>query len=735
MGTHVLTTDEPAEGDVQGSFAEGFTVTGSGSGEPEITPGTTSQYWRGDKTWQTLDADAVGLGLTADASFNSVTALNPSNDAQVLAKTTGTSKGAYLATDATADQFFGVQGKYNGTLRWIIGRAGQSHTTGLHFYTNGASHALQIDDAQVTTAFGNFATQKARKIARGGKSASYTATGADDLIAYSTLSAPRTVTLPDATTVASSTSAQLIEVKDETGNAATSNITIATTGGQTIDGASTAVINTAYGSITFYTNGTNWFTMSNNNTGGGGGSGTVTTASVVSANGFAGTVATATSTPAITISTSVTGLLKGNGTAISSAVAGTDYLNAVDLTANVGSTILPVANGGTGSATQNFVDLTTAQNISGTKTFLAATGDSNMIVKTNGTNTAAILQLDSTINNQGNIQGRTSGTLNWIIGRAGHTGLNFYTNGAVQAVGIDSSQVTTFYGDVTFTTAKNLVLPTSGAGVKIGTGTTQKIGFWNATPVVQQSGNVLTALSTLGLVASPTLAQSDITNLTTDMAAKAPLASPALTGTPTSPTAPNGTNTTQIATTAFVQAAAPLTTKGDILGYAAAPSRVAVGTNGQVLVADSTQSAGIKWATVTGTGDMQAATYDAAGIGQQVVGTTAAQTVTNKRITKRTASTTSSATPTINTDNVDMYLLTAQAADITSFTTNLTGTPTEGQQLWIVIVGTATRAITWGSSFESSTVTLPTTTSGTSRLDVGFVWNSATSKWRAVAVA
>jgi len=55
------------------------------------------------------------------------------------------------------------------------------------------------------------------------------------------------------------------------------------------------------------------------------GSGTVTSVSVVSANGFAGTVATATTTPAITLSTSVTGLLKGNGTAISAATAGTDY--------------------------------------------------------------------------------------------------------------------------------------------------------------------------------------------------------------------------------------------------------------------------------------------------------------------------------------------------------------------------------------------------------------------------
>lgn len=37
--------------------------------------------------------------------------------------------------------------------------------------------------------------------------------------------------------------------------------------------------------------------------------------------------------------------------------------------------------------------------------------------------------------------------------------------------------------------------------------------------------------------------------------AKAPLASPALTGTPTAPTAASGTNTTQVATTAFVQTA------------------------------------------------------------------------------------------------------------------------------------------------------------------------------------
>lgn len=49
-----------------------------------------------------------------------------------------------------------------------------------------------------------------------------------------------------------------------------------------------------------------------------------------------------------------------------------------------------------------------------------------------------------------------------------------------------------------------------------------------------------------------TLAQSQITNLTTDLSAKAPLASPTFTGTPAAPTAAVDTNTTQVATTAYV---------------------------------------------------------------------------------------------------------------------------------------------------------------------------------------
>ena len=46
----------------------------------------------------------------------------------------------------------------------------------------------------------------------------------------------------------------------------------------------------------------------------------------------------------------------------------------------------------------------------------------------------------------------------------------------------------------------------------------------------------------------------------------------------------------------------PLTTKGDLYGFSTVPARVAVGTNGQVLTADSTASTGVAWATASAAG-------------------------------------------------------------------------------------------------------------------------------------
>jgi len=69
-----------------------------------------------------------------------------------------------------------------------------------------------------------------------------------------------------------------------------------------------------------YLSSTDWNTFNNKQP-----AGTyVTAVSVASANGLAGT-SSGGATPALTLSTSITGILKGNGTAISAATSGTDY--------------------------------------------------------------------------------------------------------------------------------------------------------------------------------------------------------------------------------------------------------------------------------------------------------------------------------------------------------------------------------------------------------------------------
>lgn len=86
-------------------------------------------------------------------------------------------------------------------------------------------------------------------------------------------------------------------------------------------------------------------------------------------------------------------------------------------------------------------------------------------------------------------------------------------------------------------------------------GATYKIGDWLAYngSTWDKVDNQQTVTSVVGRTGAITLAEGDITNLISDLAAKAPLISPAFTNTPTAPTATSGTNTSQIATTAYVE--------------------------------------------------------------------------------------------------------------------------------------------------------------------------------------
>lgn len=103
------------------------------------------------------------------------------------------------------------------------------------------------------------------------------------------------------------------------------------------------------------------------------------------------------------------------------------------------------------------------------------------------------------------------------------------------------------------------------------------------------------------------------------------------------------------------------------------------------------------------------------------------QTLTNKRITARIGTTASSATPTINTDTVDQFNVTALAEAITSMTTNLSGTPADGQRLRIRFKDDGTgRAIAWGASFVGN---LLATTVATKTHIQELVYDSAAAKW------
>ncbi len=86
--------------------------------------------------------------------------------------------------------------------------------------------------------------------------ANYTILATDQVIGYTALTAARTATLP--TSVGAKGKVHIL--KDEAGAAGAHTITLATTGGQTIDGAANKTITTNYGILRVYSDGANWFT-------------------------------------------------------------------------------------------------------------------------------------------------------------------------------------------------------------------------------------------------------------------------------------------------------------------------------------------------------------------------------------------------------------------------------------------------------------------------------------------
>lgn len=103
----------------------------------------------------------------------------------------------------------------------------------------------------------------------------------------------------------------------------------------------------------------------------------------------------------------------------------------IDLTTKV-TGILPIANGGTGSSTQNFVDLTTAQTVAGAKTFSGNTSVGGTFGVTGATTLSSTLSVtgNSTVGGTLGVTGNTTiGGTTTLNGNTSVSGSNTLTVG------------------------------------------------------------------------------------------------------------------------------------------------------------------------------------------------------------------------------------------------------------------------------------------------------------------
>jgi hypothetical protein len=160
---------------------------------------------------------------------------------------------------------------------------------------------------------------------------------------------------------------------------------------------------------------------------------------------------------------------------------------------------------------------------------------------------------------------------------AQHTNANDAIEALEQKVGITNSAVTTTHDyriSQVEAFANNLgntlgdYVPLGDVGQADGVASLDSSGYVPDTQIdstIARTSDISTAISNLidgapaaldtlnELAAALNDDENYATTVTTALSGKAPLASPALTGTPTAPTAASGTSTTQIATTAYVQ--------------------------------------------------------------------------------------------------------------------------------------------------------------------------------------
>mgnify|MGYP001594995094 CR=1 FL=1 len=158
---------------------------------------------------------------------------------------------------------------------------------------------------------------------------------------------------------------------------------------------------------------------------------------------------------------------------------------------------------------------------------------------------------------------------------------------------------------------------------------------------------------------------------------------------------------------------------------------------GAFVVSTSLQAATIELGAATDTtlSRVSAGLIAVEGVTVQDIST--AQTITNKRIEPRIVSAASYTTDTgtsLSVATTDIFVITAQAGAL--LFNNPGGTAVQGQRLVIRIKDNATaRALTWGSEFRAMGTALPTTTTLSKTMYMGFFYNSTDTKWDMVALA
>jgi len=207
-----------------------------------------------------------------------------------------------------------------------------------------------------------------------------------------------------------------------------------------------------------------------------GGTGTVTSVSVVTANGLAGTVSNPTTTPAITLSTTANGLLTGNGTSISTAVIGTGLQYAsstLSINATTGTDILR----GNGSGQFANVSIGTGlQYSSSTISIKGLTSTLDTILASDGTGGVKSIFIGTGLNYaSGTLSNTANGTVTNTSGSltanstvVGNGTVDVKTLNNVKVYAADTVVTGTAYGKVIYNAAGTSWLPSvtgaSGAG-------------------------------------------------------------------------------------------------------------------------------------------------------------------------------------------------------------------------------------------------------------------------------